>query len=212
MADSVWVWSLKCVASRCNGLGLNIQRLDQEVRLKPWKQQMHYASVWILSWHCNSDRTFWSGTQQTWTWWEIELLPVGRYGSSNNDNHYSHLQRIQRYFDWVNDNLTRHSYIAKLKIASSWYRTKSKSTTAVKNTASYIPWLYTTWSKIIASIHCFLVLMPTTIKQAFCIKFKQCLFIILKLNTHIKEKTNLLLWRLWRAVQKVQELYGYMFP
>ena len=44
----------------------------------------------------------------------------------------------------VIDDLTRHSYIAKLKITSSWYRTKSKATTGVKNTASYIPWLYTT--------------------------------------------------------------------
>ena len=30
-----------------------------------------------------------------------------------------------------------------------------------------------------------LVLMTTTITQAFCIKFKQCLLIILKLITHI---------------------------
>ena len=29
----------------------------------------------------------------------------------------------------VIDDLTRHSYIAKLKITSSWYRTKSKATT-----------------------------------------------------------------------------------
>ena len=82
---------------------------------------------------------------------------------------------------------TGHSYIAKLKFTSSWYRTKSKATTGVKNTASYIPWLYTTWDQMVASnmIHCVLVLMTTTITQAFCIKFKQCLFIILKLITHI---------------------------
>ena len=36
----------------------------------------------------------------------------------------------------VVDDLTKHSYIAKLKITSSWYRTKSKATTGVKNTAS----------------------------------------------------------------------------
>ena len=90
---------------------------------------------------------------------------------------------------WIDviDDLTRYSYIAKLKITSSWYRTKSKATTGVKNTASYIPWLYTTWDQMVASnmIHCVLVLMTTTITQAFCIKFKQCLFIILKLITHI---------------------------
>ena len=38
----------------------------------------------------------------------------------------------------------RHSYIAKLKITSSWYKTKSKAATGIKNTASYIPRLYTT--------------------------------------------------------------------
>ena len=61
-----------------------------------------------------------------------------------------------------------------------------KLTVGVKSTASYIPWLYTTWDQIVASkmIHC-VVLMTTTITQAFCIKFKQCLFIILKLFTHI---------------------------
>ena len=36
----------------------------------------------------------------------------------------------------VIDDLTRHSYIAKLKITSSWYRTKSKATTGLKSTAS----------------------------------------------------------------------------
>ena len=90
---------------------------------------------------------------------------------------------------WVDviDDLTRHSYIAKLKITSSWYRRKYKATTEVKNTASYIPLLYTTWDQMVASnmIHCVLYLMTTTITQAFCIKFKQHLFSILKLITHI---------------------------
>ena len=99
---------------------------------------------------------------------------------------YGHLQYKETLINVIDD-LTRHSYIAKLKITSSWYRTKSKATTGVKNTASYIPWLYTTWDQMVASnmIHCVLVLMTTTITQAFCIKFKQCLFIILKLITHI---------------------------
>ena len=87
----------------------------------------------------------------------------------------------------VIDDLTRHSYIAKLKITSSWYRTKSKATTGVENTASYIPWLYTTWGQMVTSnkIHWFLVLMTATIAQAVYIKFKLSLFIILKLITHI---------------------------
>ena len=81
------------------------------------------------------------------------------------------------------DNLTRHSYIAKLQNTSFWYRTKSKANTGVKHTASYIPWLHTIWGQMVASnmIHCVLVLMTGTITLAFCIKFKQCLLIILKL-------------------------------
>ena len=64
---------------------------------------------------------------------------------------------------------------------------KSKATPGVKNTASYIPWLYTTWDQMAVSkmIHCVLVLMATTITQVFGIKLKKCLFIILKLTTHI---------------------------
>ena len=85
------------------------------------------------------------------------------------------------------DDLTRHSYISKLKITSSLYRTKSKATSGVKNTASNIPWLYTTCDQMVTSniSHCVLVLMTTTITQAFCIKFKQCFFSILKLITHL---------------------------
>ena len=86
----------------------------------------------------------------------------------------------------IND-LTRHFYITKLNITSSWYRMKFKATTGVRNTASYIPWFHTTWDKMVAShmINCVLVLITTTITQVFCIKFKQCLFIILNLITHI---------------------------
>ena len=36
------------------------------------------------------------------------------------------------------DGLTIQSYIAKLKITSSWYSTKPKATAGVKNTSSYI--------------------------------------------------------------------------
>ena len=87
----------------------------------------------------------------------------------------------------VIDDLTRHSNIANLKITSSWCRTKSKASTGVKKTASYMSWLYATWDQMVASnmIHCVLVLTTTTITQALCIKFKQCLIIILKRITHI---------------------------
>ena len=87
----------------------------------------------------------------------------------------------------VIDDLTRHSYFTKLKITGSWYKTKSKATTGVENTVSYILWLYTTWDHMVASnmIHFVLVLMAAAIAQAFCDKFKQYLFIIWKLITHI---------------------------
>ena len=99
----------------------------------------------------------------------------------------------------VIDNLTSFSFIAKLKITSSCYRTKSKATTGVKNTSSYIRWLYTTWDQMVASnvIHCVLELMTTTIQTM--------------LVYYLKAKTNLLLWQLWRTVQKLQELYGFAF-
>ena len=60
-----------CAASRCNGLGFDIQRPDQEHYLQHKEQKMHYASVWILSLHCNFEIISWSGTQQTSRWWEI---------------------------------------------------------------------------------------------------------------------------------------------
>ena len=86
----------------------------------------------------------------------------------------------------VIDDLARHSYITKLKI-TTWYGTKPKATTEVKNTARYIPWLYTTWGQMVASnmIHRVLFLIKTTIIRAFCNKFKQCLLIISKLIPHL---------------------------
>ena len=49
------------------------------------------------------------------------------------------------------------------------------------------PLVDTTWDQMVAThiVHCVLVLMTTTITQTLCIKFKQCLFIILKLITHM---------------------------
>ena len=79
------------------------------------------------------------------------IAVVGHYGSSNIDNLYSTYEECKETLIDVIDYLTRHSYIAKLKISSSWYRKKSEATTGVRNTVSYIPWLYTTWNQIIAS-------------------------------------------------------------
>ena len=146
----------------------------------------------------------WSGTWHTKTWWrksatlkEILDQELNEYEDDEKFN-YCQCNTTDRailttftatYEEYeetlidVIDDLTRRTYIAKLKITSSWYRTKSKATTGAKNTASYIPWLYTTWDKMVGSsmIRCVLVLMITTITQALCIKFKQCLFITIKL-------------------------------
>ena len=88
---------------------------------------------------------------------------MGYYGSSNIDNLYSHLEEHKETLTGVIDDLTNYYFIAELKITSFWYRAKSKASIGVKNTASYIPWLYTTWDQMVASnmIHCVLVLMET---------------------------------------------------
>ena len=81
---------------------------------------------------------------------------MGHYGLSNIDNFTATYEKYKdTLIDSIHD-LRRHSYIGKLKTTSSWYRRKSKATTGVKNTASYIPWLYTTWDQMVASnmIHC----------------------------------------------------------
>ena len=100
--------------------------------------------------------------------------------------HTKNTKRLLLLMD-VLDDLIRHSYIAKVKITGSWYSTKSKATTGVKNAASCSLWLHATWGQRVASnmIHSVLALMTTTITQAFCTKLKQSLFIILKLITHI---------------------------
>ena len=110
------------------------------------------------------------------------------YGSSNIDSFYSHLQRIkmntnETLIDFIDD-LKIHSCIAKLKTTNSWYRAISKVTTGVKNTAGYIPWLCTTWDQMVASniIHCVLVLMTTTIKQAFLFQVQTRLAYYFKAN------------------------------
>ena len=142
---------IKCyVTSLWNGMDIDIQIFDHKDCLQPWEQQMHHASVWILS---------------------ILTTFTANY------------EKYRETLTDVFDDLTKYSYITNLKITCSWYRKVSKAVIGVKNTVSYIPWMYTAWDQMVASnmILCVLVLMTTTIAQAFCIKFKQFLFIILKL-------------------------------
>ena len=148
--------------------------------------------MWIFSWHYNFERISWSRIYQTWRWWKIWILSLWieqywHYGLSNIDNLYSHLRRIQRDFDWCFWWFNKTFLYHKAKTYQSWYKTKSKATTGVKNTACYTTWLYSTLDQMVASniIHFVLFLMTTTITQAFCIMLNQCLFIILKLVTHI---------------------------
>ena len=145
-----------------------MQRPDQEDRLQPWEQQMHHMLMWILSWYCNSERICWSELNKHENHKNFNYC---QWDSTNRAIMTTFTATYEKYKETlidVFDNLTRYSYIAKLKITSSWYRTKSKATTGVKNTASYIPWLYTTWDQMVASnmIHCVLVLITTTITQA----------------------------------------------
>ena len=68
---------------------------------------------------------------------------------------------------------------------------KSKATTGAKNTATCIPWLYTTWDQVVASnmIHCVLVLMKTTITQTFFYQVQTMFVYYLKTNhPHIIKK------------------------
>ena len=179
--------SSKCyVTSWCNGLGIDIQRPDQEDRYKIESNKC------IMHWYesCPGTATLKEFLDQELNEHEDdEKFNYCQWDTTDQGILTIFTAPYEEYKETlidVIDDLTRHSYIAKLKITSSWYRTKSKATTGVKNTASYIPWLYTTWDQMVTSnmIHCVLVLMITTITQAFCIKFKQCLFIILKLITN----------------------------
>ena len=80
--------------------------------------------------------------------------------------------------------LTRYSYIAKLNIASSGFRTKSRATIGVKNTACYLVVYYLRQDGSLQQE--MVVSNIVTITQAFCIKFQQLLFIILKIITDIQ--------------------------
>ena len=108
-----------CVASRCYGLGLDIQKSDEEDRLQHLDQQMHHALVWILSWHCNSEIVSWSGTQWTWRWWEINNCQWGTTDRAILKIFTAAYTECKQILIDVIDHLTRHSYMAKLKVTRS---------------------------------------------------------------------------------------------
>ena len=58
-----------CSSSKCYAAINAIP--DQGDRLRSWEQQIHHFLVWFLSWHCNSERSSWSGTQRSWRFLEI---------------------------------------------------------------------------------------------------------------------------------------------
>ena len=63
-------------------------------------------------------------------------MSVEHYGSRTLTTVTATYEEYKETLINVTDDLTRHSYIAKPKITSSWHRAKSKATTGVKNTAS----------------------------------------------------------------------------
>ena len=136
---------------------------------------------------------------------------MGHYGSSNFENLYSSLWRIQRDFDWCYWWFNKTFLYCKAKITSSWYRTKSKAITRVKNTASHIPWLNTTWGQMVASnmIYCVLVLTTTIINKSFLYQVQTMLVYYLNANHPHIIKTNLFHWQLWRAVQNLVLILVY---
>ena len=111
-----------------------------------------------------------------------ELENEGHYRSKNISFTY---EEYKETLIVVIDDLTRHSCVAKPKITSSSCRRKSKATTGVKMIQATL--LDTTWDQMLASkmIHCVLFVMTAAITQAFCMKFKQCLFTVLKLISYI---------------------------
>ena len=128
-----------------------MQRPDQEDRLQPWEQQILHVSTWIhpgtatlkefLDQELNEHEDDEKFNYCQWDTTDRAILTIFTA---------TYKEYRETLIDVI-DNLTRHSYIAKLKITNSWYRTKSKATTVVKNTASYIPWLYTTCEEMVAS-------------------------------------------------------------
>ena len=62
-------------------------------------------------------------------------------------------KEYKEYLIYVIDDLTRHSYTQSLKLPVLNKRRNPKllELTGVKNSASYIPWLYTTWDQMVAS-------------------------------------------------------------
>ena len=99
----------------------------------------------------------------------------------NIGNHYSHLRKIRKDFDW-----------------RYWWFNKAFLHRKAKNYQFLIQGKIQSyhWSKEYCKLHPLVVyylgpwfsvlfLMATTITQYFFIKFKQCLLIILKLITHL---------------------------
>ena len=142
--------------------------LIKKIIYNPDSNKMHHALVWILSWHCNSERISWSRTQRTWRWLEREddWDTTDRAILTTFTATYKEYKKT--LIDVIDD-LTRHSYIAKLKITSSWYSTKSNAITGLKNITSCMPWLYTTWDQIVASkiIHHVFVLWEQPFHKLF---------------------------------------------
>ena len=102
----------------------------------------------------------------------------------------------------VIDDLTRHSYIVKLKITSSWYRTKSKKYCKLHSLVVY--YLRPDGSFQHDSL-CFRS-DDNNLNSSDYTSFLYQTMLVYYL------RTNLLLWQLWMTLPKLQELYGFVFP
>ena len=117
---------------------------------------------------------------RTWRW-------LRHYGSSNIDNLYSYLQRIQKDFDWCYWWLNKTFLYRKAKNYQFLIQYEIQSYHWIKEYYKLYPLVLYFLRPDSSFQHyspCFCS-MTTTISQAFWIVFKQCLFIILKLITHI---------------------------
>ena len=100
---------------------------------------MHHSSVWILFWHCNSERIL---DQELKEHQDDDKFNYCQWDTTDRAILITFTATYEEYkenlIDFIDDT-KRHCYIKMLKITSSWYKTKSKATTGVKNTASSIP-------------------------------------------------------------------------
>ena len=129
---------------------------------------MYHASVWILS--CLGTSTLKELLDQELNKHEDdEKFNPCQWDTTGWEHKENTKRRTQRDFDWCYWWFNKTFLYRKTKNYQFVIQGEIYSFHWSKNTASYIPWLYTTWDQMVASnmIHCILVLTTTAITQAF---------------------------------------------